>query len=78
MFDLHCQVCDRRYLVDTSSLISLHNTSDGPVVHARCPHGHRNAVHFHARRPLVAGDVDRGTPRRTLGPAETEPHALVK
>ena len=44
MFLLHCSGCDddegQRHLVGTNSLLSLHNTSDGPIAYVRCPNGH--------------------------------------
>ncbi len=40
MFDVHCHICDRRFLVGTRSIVSFHNTSEGPVAYVRCPDGH--------------------------------------
>lgn len=40
-FDVHCHVCDARYLIQSSGIQSLHNTSEGPIAYAQCPHGHR-------------------------------------
>lgn len=50
MFLLHCFGCDRdagrRYLVGTASLLSLHNTSDGPIAYVRCPDGHISVIPY--------------------------------
>ena len=46
MFDVHCQICDRRYLVGPHSIASFHNTSDGPVVYVTCPEGHTMVRYF--------------------------------
>jgi hypothetical protein len=40
MFDIHCHRCDRPYLVGTRSIVSFHNTSEGPVAYVSCPQGH--------------------------------------
>lgn len=40
MFNLHCHICDQTYLVGTRSIVSFHNTSEGPVAYVRCPDGH--------------------------------------
>jgi hypothetical protein len=40
MFNLHCHICQRQYLVGSRSISSFHNTSDGPIAYARCPRGH--------------------------------------
>jgi hypothetical protein len=40
MFDIHCHICNCRYLVGTRSITSFHNTSEGPVAYVRCPRGH--------------------------------------
>ncbi len=55
-FDVHCHHCDRRYLIQASSVQSIHNTSDGPVAYATCPAGHRLI-----RRFRKATDVRRAT-----------------
>lgn len=51
MFLHHCTHCGRDYLVGTRSLVSFHNTSDGPVGYVRCPEGHLSVVAFHTDRP---------------------------
>jgi hypothetical protein len=53
MFDIHCHICDLRYLVGSSSINSLHNTSDGPVAYVECPKGHSLARYFHDARAEV-------------------------
>ena len=58
MFDLFCDTCEITYLVDTHFLISLHNTTNGPVGFARCPRGHRTIVRFH-ERPAGTAEIDR-------------------
>lgn len=40
MLHIHCPQCDRRYLVGTRSIRSMHNTSEGVIVYVRCPEGH--------------------------------------
>lgn len=50
MFDLWCRTCGRTYLVGTRRLLSLHNTSRGPLGCARCPEGHLTVVAFHGVR----------------------------
>lgn len=40
MLQIHCPQCERRYLVGTRSIRSMHNTSEGVVVYVRCPEGH--------------------------------------
>lgn len=50
MFDLHCETCDRTYLMGARSLRSLENTAAGPVGDAVCPHGHQTRVEFRRRR----------------------------
>jgi hypothetical protein len=46
MFAVHCTACNHRYLVGTRSIISFHNTSDGPIAYLRCPSGHRLIRYF--------------------------------
>ena len=50
MFLLHCSGCDhdegQRHLVGTNSLLSLHNTSDGPIAYVRCPNGHTVVIPY--------------------------------
>ena len=60
MFDVHCRLCDRRYLVGTRSIASFHNTSDGPIAYVRCPEGHLLVRHFrrNVTTPPTAVDVD--------------------
>ncbi len=48
MFDIHCPVCDRRYLMGESSIESLSNTEDGPVAHLKCYSGHPLVRYFRA------------------------------
>jgi len=50
MFDIHCHLCNRRYLVGSRSIDSFHNTSDGPIAYVRCPQGHRLVRSFAAPR----------------------------
>lgn len=50
MLAIHCSHCDQTYLLGTSAIQSLHNTSEGPVIYAKCPHGHavvstRGSIH---------------------------------
>lgn len=40
MFELYCHVCDRDHLVGPRAILSLHNTTEGPVAYVRCPLGH--------------------------------------
>lgn len=46
MFDVHCPVCDQRYLVGSRSITSFHNTSDGPIAYLACPAGHHLVRYF--------------------------------
>jgi hypothetical protein len=39
MFAITCHD-GQRFLVGTSSIVSLRNTADGPVAEVRCPSGH--------------------------------------
>ena len=55
-FDAYCHHCDTRYLLTTSSLRSMHNTSEGPIAYAVCPHGHHLIRRFHG-----GGDVRSAT-----------------
>ena len=61
MFDIHCHVCQQRYLVGTRSITSLHDTSNGPVAYVRCPAGHHVVHEFRAGatepRPSTDGAV---------------------
>lgn len=54
MFDLHCETCDRTYLMGPRSLRLLENTDDGPVGEAACPHGHLHRIEFHGRNRTSA------------------------
>jgi hypothetical protein len=60
MFDIHCQACQRRYLVGSRSIRSFHNTSEGPVAYVQCPHGHQLLRRF--RNDLVGPAVAPATP----------------
>lgn len=46
MFDIHCHICEERYLVESHSITSFHNTSEGPVAYVTCPEGHRLVRYF--------------------------------
>ena len=50
MFLLHCSGCGHdeggRHLVGTDLLLSLHNTSDGPIAYVRCPNGHTVVIPY--------------------------------
>lgn len=46
MFDLHCEICDRTYLMGPRSLRRFENTEEGPVGEAACPHGHVQRIEF--------------------------------
>lgn len=56
MFQLWCRTCGTAYLVGARRLISLRNTSRGPVGYARCPEDHVTVVAFHDRR--ATGQVE--------------------
>lgn len=60
MFDLHCETCDRTFLMGPRSLRLLDNTDHGPVGEAVCPHGHRVRVEFRGSRRRAAGVDARG------------------
>ncbi len=47
MFDIHCHLCDERYLVGSRSIGSFHNTSEGPIAYVTCPEGHHLVRYFH-------------------------------
>jgi hypothetical protein len=55
MFDIHCDSCDRRYLVGTRSIIAFDNTAEGPVARTRCPRGHLVVRYFRPDRAPAAG-----------------------
>jgi len=81
MFDIHCHVCDRRYLVGTRSITSFHNTSQGPIAYVHCPQGHALVRSFRDARtrpaatmtagPATAGLVDGATDDARTIPAES-------
>ena len=48
MFDIHCPLCNKRYLMSESSIQHMTNTKDGPVAHLTCYHGHRLVRYFRA------------------------------
>lgn len=48
MFDIHCPVCDRRYLMGESSIELLTNSDEGPVAHLKCYSGHQLIRYFRA------------------------------
>lgn len=62
MFDIHCPVCDRRYLMSESSIQHLYNAEDGPVAHLNCYAGHQLVRYFRA-------DVNRTEAAPVLGKA---------
>lgn len=57
MFTIHCHICDEELLVGSRSIVSMHETSDGPIAYVRCPHGHL-VVHEFRRRLSRQVDVD--------------------
>lgn len=40
MFSIHCSHCQKRYLADTTSIVSFRNTDHGPEAVVECPRGH--------------------------------------
>lgn len=54
MFDVHCSICDRRFLLGTRSIEAFHNTADGPVAVVRCPAGHELVRSFRDGRTVPA------------------------
>lgn len=54
-FDVYCHHCDTRFLLQSSAVRSMHNTSEGPIVYATCPCGH------HLMRRFRAVDARTGT-----------------
>jgi hypothetical protein len=54
MFAIHCNHCQKRYLVSTSAIESFANTEHGPEAIAHCPKGHAVVHDFHTEssRPL--------------------------
>ena len=46
MHEVFCHHCDRRYVMGSGAIISLHNTSEGPVAYTKCPVGHRLVRYF--------------------------------
>lgn len=55
MFDLHCETCDRTYLMGPRRLRRLEDTDAGPVGEAVCPHGHLNRIEFGRDTRAVVG-----------------------
>ena len=55
MFAIHCDHCQKRYLVGTSAIVSFRNTDHGPEAVVGCPKGHAVVHDFHtdSDRPLV-------------------------
>ena len=47
MFAIHCDHCQKRYLVGTSAIVSFHNTESGPEAVVACPKGHAMIHDFH-------------------------------
>ena len=62
MFAIHCDHCQKRYLVGTSAIVSFRNTDHGPEAVVGCPKGHALVHDFRTERdqplrhevPLVA------------------------
>ncbi len=46
MLIIHCHLCDSNQLIGYGKLISVNNTSEGPVAYARCNHGHLTMSHY--------------------------------
>ncbi len=59
MFAIHCNHCQKRYLVSTSAIDSFGNTDQGPEAVVHCPHGHAVLHDFHTEvsRPLESVTV---------------------
>lgn len=46
MLTIHCHRCSTTHLVGTRSIVSMHQTSEGPVAYVRCPEGHLTVTEF--------------------------------
>jgi hypothetical protein len=55
MFAIHCNHCQKHYLVGTSQIVSFGNTDQGPEAVVRCPKGHAVLHDFHTE---VSRDVE--------------------
>lgn len=56
MYDIHCPICSKRYLIGTRSINSFHNTSDGPIAYVSCPAGHHLVRSFRGRSATAEAD----------------------
>ncbi len=54
MHDVFCHHCNRRYLMGSRAVISLHNTSEGPVAYTQCPAGHHLVRYFRTGETVAA------------------------
>ncbi|MGI9623139.1 MAG: hypothetical protein ACR2PK_09915 [Acidimicrobiales bacterium] len=52
MFNINCQQCSQQdhdgpaELVDSGSIISVHNTAEGPIAYVKCASGHTVVVPY--------------------------------
>ncbi len=59
MYALHCPTCQLTHLMGNRSIVSLHNTSEGPVGLVRCPEGHELLTTFDERRAGIPVSAER-------------------
>lgn len=69
MLQIHCPVCNHRYMVGTSSIVSMHNTSEGVLAYVRCPEGH---VTLNTGSPSALEKAHAGS-QRDLAPVRKAP-----
>lgn len=58
MFSITCHRCGHRELTTTRSILSLHNTSEGPVAYVRCSKGHPTLTWFRTQITVNVDDDD--------------------
>ena len=57
MFAIHCHICGEDHLVSSRNIVSMHQTSNGPVAYVRCLKDHLVVHEFrqaHSSAPDVA------------------------
>ena len=50
MFSIHCHICDEEHLVSTRNIVSMLQTSNGPVAFVRCVRNHLVMYEFRNAR----------------------------
>ena len=58
MYDVYCEKCDQRILLFSNDILSMHNTSEGPVAYVRCHRDHLLMRSFRAGTTRVVQDFE--------------------